>query len=305
MFVEVAANGIPRLTLVTTKQFLKARTPGAYTACRTVNHRRRLLALDHHVDRLAESVRGLFPEAKSSPLLFSDTLKPKFVDVVRVGIDFYQKQNASAFSEDANHDEEELKIILSVCENPATKELFLDGYVSPLVTPKIDRCIVELCGVPRHAAEIKSAQWISDREPLEQRKSKDAEEIVLMDEDGRIYEGITSNFCVVTRDDNGAPMVITAPEHTILEGTVLHLVLRVCEEKLKLKTYREFPRIDNAEQGEWLGAFICSTSRLVLPVKEIRFIEKKREKVELATDMFTKLIRDKLQQSLEEYSTEI
>ena len=86
-------------------------------------------------------------------------------------------------------------------------------------------------------------------------------EVLLMDTDGSILEGMSSNFGVI---QNGA--LVTAEEGVLL-GSVRGLVLSVCECEgvgVELRA----PNVSEADT--WEGAFISSTSRLLLPIDEMR-----------------------------------
>ena len=91
--------------------------------------------------------------------------------------------------------------------------------------------------------------------------------MVLRDEEGRLYEGLSSNFYVVTADPEHGDTVVTAPEGAVLRGTIQATVLRLCMQA-GLRTAFDFPRL--AEAATWRGAFLTSTSRLVLPVARLR-----------------------------------
>jgi hypothetical protein len=118
-------------------------------------------------------------------------------------------------------------------------------------------------------------------------------EIILSDSHTHnFYEGLSSNFfAVVYNPDKKEPLVITAPLHYVLEGTILKIVKMVCErDKIDFQFW--FPNANDADQ--WEGAFITSklfrfyrstsvitdinlslfisgTSRLVLPIELIKF----------------------------------
>ena len=95
-------------------------------------------------------------------------------------------------------------------------------------------------------------------------------EIILSDEDGNLYEGLSSNFFII----NPAGFIQTAPPSSILPGTVMN---RICKEewlnKFGMKIVYECPRVE--EICGWRGAFITSTSRLILPIHEIVEVENK------------------------------
>lgn len=87
------------------------------------------------------------------------------------------------------------------------------------------------------------------------------------------FEGLTSNFFVLTTTTDskdgskGEVVVETAPSGTVLEGTIARLVRKACEE-LGLRCLERHP--DFYQMVRWTAPFITSTSRLVLPVVEVR-----------------------------------
>eukprot|EP00960_Hanusia_phi_P004119 121107-Hanusia_phi.AAC.2 len=127
--------------------------------------------------------------------------------------------------------------------------------------------------------------------------SEEGREGELRVEQGKLFEGLSSNFFVLKRDQEGNPTLITASEPNfsvyyfhlnlaggdgVLLGTVRGLALKLCE-GLGIKVVEEAPslqvssrrgrrgpdgrRQDVAESEE---VFISSTSRWVLPVGEVR-----------------------------------
>lgn len=93
-------------------------------------------------------------------------------------------------------------------------------------------------------------------------------EIVLVDSEDRIYEGMASNFLAVRRDEYGQPVVMCAGLKHVLLGTILRLLVDICE-KHHITIDWNFPRLQDAREGKWEGCFITSTSRLLLPVETI------------------------------------
>jgi branched-chain amino acid aminotransferase len=81
---------------------------------------------------------------------------------------------------------------------------------------------------------------------------------LLLDDDGNVREGATSNFYVV-RDG----LLIVPPAADILDGVTLQIVLRLAEEAAIRVERRTLPL---AELPAWEEAFLTSTSRHVLPL---------------------------------------
>mmetsp|Transcript_30970 Transcript_30970/g.38240 ORF Transcript_30970/g.38240 Transcript_30970/m.38240 type:complete len:131 (+) Transcript_30970:548-940(+) len=87
----------------------------------------------------------------------------------------------------------------------------------------------------------------------------DTNEMLLAD-GGKLFEGLSSNFYAVK---NGK--VITADEG-ILKGTVRRLILKVCQDQ-NIPVVLQPPEVQDIKK--WDGAFLSSTSRLLLPLTEL------------------------------------
>ncbi|KAF9585205.1 hypothetical protein BGW38_003425 [Lunasporangiospora selenospora] len=92
---------------------------------------------------------------------------------------------------------------------------------------------------------------------------KDTNESLLMDEKTQnLYEGLSSNLYVLHKDQR---TILTAPLDSVLQGTILKVVLNTCNEE-NIPVDFTFPNLKQID--EWEGAFISSTSRLVLPIEK-------------------------------------
>ena len=73
---------------------------------------------------------------------------------------------------------------------------------------------------------------------------------------GKVYEGLLTNFYVITFDKNSnKAVVMTAPHGSVLEGTSCWLVEQVCQ-KLGIHMVWQHPNIHDIKS--WNGAFISS-----------------------------------------------
>lgn len=98
-----------------------------------------------------------------------------------------------------------------------------------------------------------------DRAALEEDLSKDMNEALLLDEASQnLYEGLSSNFFVF---DHKSQSVVTAPLDSVLQGTILKVVLAVCE-KQKIPVEFKFPNLRDIDH--WEGAFITSKEAFLL-----------------------------------------
>lgn len=140
-------------------------------------------------------------------------------------------------------------------------------HLSPLNAPREPPVKVLIRESHRSNAVAKDSQWVREAERLESEWPKDVEEVILMDK-GSLLEGVSSNFYVV---QEGA--LVTA-DQGILEGTVRNRIVTLCQKyEIPLKLQAPAAR----EWGQWKGAFITSTSRLVLPVDQLTFGDKPAE----------------------------
>ena len=106
-----------------------------------------------------------------------------------------------------------------------------------------------------------AARRIRQRQGLEDQKPAHVDEVVLIAPgSGALPEGTQTNFFAV-RDGT----LFTAGDG-VLEGTVRRVVLEVCaRDGIPV----EFVAPNVADVMDWEGAFVSSTSRLVLPIDEI------------------------------------
>jgi len=236
---------------------------GAYTTARTVNQKS-VFEFETHVKRTASSFQEIFHSLQNSALVQEfgkeENLRERMAASMSTAIcDFY-----SNFPE---HEERELKLtVLATVQSSDVPEygaeLVPELYCHACLLPDIpSRPIkVEIRGQPRENALAKDSQWVRDRKSLQNLVAPDANEMILRDEDGFLYEGGQTNFYAIIDG-----VVYTAGEG-VLEGTVRRLLLEVCE-KNTIPVVLEPPNIRGIES--WEGALISSTSRLALPIDEI------------------------------------
>ncbi|GJJ73404.1 hypothetical protein EMPS_05762 [Entomortierella parvispora] len=258
---------------------------GAYTAMRTSEHRG-IMDFSCHVNRLANSLSQIQfsvaamdtekveqdkeeegeleeqgneqQEVAEALAQFRDakTLKPLMTDLVREGLRDYYGQ----VPEESTLGEAKVTVLCSWDSNNRSP-IFI-AHVEPLKAPKERRCKVMVHGSPRHHATAKDSKWVRDRSKLEADLSKDTNEALLLDEESQdLYEGLSSNFCIY---DRKLQSLVTAPLYSVLLGTILKMVIAVCEQE-KIPILYKFPNLKNIQ--DWEGAFISSTSRLVLPIE--------------------------------------
>lgn len=77
-----------------------------------------------------------------------------------------------------------------------------------------------------------------------------------MDDKEQLYEGIASNFLAV-KTMNDKPIVMCANLDHILLGSILKIVITICE-KHNIEFEWTFPKLQDAKNGKWVGCFITS-----------------------------------------------
>ncbi|RKP19204.1 D-aminoacid aminotransferase-like PLP-dependent enzyme [Rozella allomycis CSF55] len=130
--------------------------------------------------------------------------------------------------------------------------------------PPPESCQVEFDVFQRTNVNVKSSEWtFRNRQIFETKKSVDSNEVILIDEAGKVHEGLSSNFFVIKGNT-----VFTAPLDSVLVGSIQTCVINICRRK-SIKLVFEHPLISDREN--WDGAFITSTSRLILPINNMLF----------------------------------
>ncbi|GAB4821805.1 hypothetical protein N2152v2_008851 [Parachlorella kessleri] len=168
-------------------------------------------------------------------------------------------QNGSAAVSDSAAEPPELKLtVLVTWEQEQGSHVW--AHVSALPARPRPPVKAQVRGAPRSNALAKDSEWVRQRKALEAGKPADVNEVLLADPSGRVLEGSTSNFFAVV-----GGVVHTAGEG-VLEGTVRAVALDVARRE-GIPVVLEAPRLQDIDL--WEGAFISSTSRLVLPLDEL------------------------------------
>lgn len=189
-------------------------------------------------------------------------------------------------------------LLLAQLRGQAAAPFCLLTHVTPLPARRAPPIIVHVAGAPRHNAAAKDSEWVRQRTSLEAAKPAHVEEVLLFDDGSAASEGAVgavtgaagaagagSTAAAAAAAHSGGPVLegtqtnvfallddgrlYTAGEG-ILEGTVRRLVLEVCSkgDSSLPEVVLEAPRLADV-RGRWIGAFLSSTSRLVLPIDEV------------------------------------
>ncbi|ETV70966.1 hypothetical protein H257_13699 [Aphanomyces astaci] len=230
---------------------------GVYSAARTVNSKF-VFALDSHLKRLVQPTKAIVKDASDDEL--ARRVAPRVLATLRAAMDDLKSHHTLP-------DDQEFKLTMIMQPFPtATKMTDVVGdhgdvfcHVGLLHPKESSNVKVEVAGQPRSNPLVKDLQWAKDRQALYDAMTPGTEEIILMDPTTRrLYEGSQTNFFVV---QNNA--VVTA-EEGILKGTMRDLVLESCA-TLKIPVELRSPSLD--EVDEWSGAFVTSTSRVLMPIQ--------------------------------------
>eukprot|EP00123_Amoebidium_parasiticum_P012083 comp21100_c0_seq1/m.28494 comp21100_c0_seq1/g.28494 ORF comp21100_c0_seq1/g.28494 comp21100_c0_seq1/m.28494 type:complete len:385 (-) comp21100_c0_seq1:447-1601(-) len=280
----VAKNGGEFLdTPISEKDFLLTFPRGAYTTARTVNGDS-VFDYDFHVRRLSESVKLMLQTNKEKGVgevdpkegAFGDVhlacdpayLRPQLTHLLSCAVRRYHDlAPTQSHSNDGLDDvtqahvgECKLTILVSWGDESHSVGGSYDIFAHVVAMPPVPRPPVRVLvhGSPRENPHAKDSQWVRDRQALDQNKPSDVNEILLVDDQGSIAEGMSSNFFAVTLDG-----VVETADEGILKGTVRDVTLQVCRD-LGIPVRLCNPQLQDINQ--WQGAFITSTSRLVLPI---------------------------------------
>jgi branched-chain amino acid aminotransferase len=148
------------------------------------------------------------------------------------------------------------------CPQNAPEQLILS--IEPYTPPSEDiiQTGIRVITVPnsaRHDAAAKTTDWLHDREQIEKNLPPGVYTALLMDAEGFLLEGVSSNFYAVLND-----RIHTAGEG-VLAGIAQQIVFEVAPAILPLHMQavhlRDIPRLSEA--------FITSSSRGIMPVVQI------------------------------------
>jgi len=238
-------------TFQSSEDLLSHEPRGAYTTGRTVN-RNSVLEFDFHVNRLSESFNTIFEKQ----LLENQSLAPILLASLNLGVASFTSQNPNI-----SH---EMKLTLFLTK-PSENEANLFTHVTEL--PSFPESVtVEARRAERHNPTIKDTEWVRLRKKLEELKSPESNDVLLVTDTGDILEGSQSNFFAV--DEEGT--LQTAPDDLVLPGTIRNIVISAAKE-IGIPVSMVAPKVEDATS--WSSCFLTSSSRLLLPVNEVLFPE--------------------------------
>eukprot|EP00455_Lapot_gusevi_P049928 TRINITY_DN7165_c0_g1_i1.p1 TRINITY_DN7165_c0_g1~~TRINITY_DN7165_c0_g1_i1.p1 ORF type:complete len:328 (-),score=62.69 TRINITY_DN7165_c0_g1_i1:161-1144(-) len=264
-------------TELNSSDFLLRYPRGAYTTARTVN-RNSIFEFSFHVNRLVESTVSMIQKESEKEvelqelktITSNETLRPVLLECLRTSFHKFDEVHPE-------HKQNELKVtILVTWHTPQALPSEDQKVGSESITYDIFTHLTLLGAIPRPPIKVqirhadrkqydvaKDSQWVRDRKRLEEDKPKDVNEIILMDDEGELLEGMSSNFYVLKQG------VLQTAEQHILKGTVRDLLLHMCAQQ-NIPVSLQAPCI--SDWATWDAAFISSTSRLLLPINELTFV---------------------------------
>ncbi|PWH13006.1 MAG: hypothetical protein DDG60_11375 [Anaerolineae bacterium] len=213
---------------------------GLYSTFRTYAGRRKVLGLEMHLDRLYAPLPALGIRALSSP----------------AGLRAALREVLAAFPAE----EARVRVTLSTTQEAGTLFLALEPLRAPDETVYQHGVRVMFAPVERKTPRLKTTAFIGESEAARAFLQQSGAYEALMTRNGKILEGLTSNFYAVR-----AGTIFTAREGILL-GVTRRYVLRLARANGIGIAYRP-PRVD--ELAAWDEAFITSSGRGVVPVTQI------------------------------------
>ncbi|MCX7755703.1 MAG: aminotransferase class IV [Anaerolineales bacterium] len=213
---------------------------GLYSTFRTYAGRTKVLGLEMHLHRLYDPLPALGIRAQVSPSELRAAL--------REGLRDFPAQEAR------------VRVTVSTTEGAGMVFMALEPLKAPDETVYQRGVRVILSPVERKTPRLKTTSFIGESDSARQMLLQSGAYEALMMRNGRILEGLTSNFYAVK---NG--VIITAREGILL-GVTRRYVLRLARSNGIGIEYRP-PRVE--ELPTWDEAFITSSGRGVVPVTEV------------------------------------
>jgi len=213
---------------------------GAYTTFRTYEHDK-ALRLEAHLIRLSETAQLAGEPLGYDPL----DIRPYICEI----LDHYP-------------DEQDLRIriVIDLHQNPGETYLMSEPLKTPSEKDYRDGIKLVTCDHQRINPKAKLTRSIPGAQEIREGFDEDVHEALMLDEDGCILEGLTSNFFAVFKSE------LWTNEEAVLSGVTRSLVIEVAE-NAGLKINFQSLKLEMA--GEFEEAFITSSSRAILPVVQI------------------------------------
>ncbi len=235
-----------------------------YEALSVVN--KRAIFLDDHITRLFNSCIGIHLRHNFR----RSEIKQSIIDLIKID----KIESAS------------IRILIIGGDNP---QLFIT-YTKKITYPDThysEGVFVTTYEGERLFPKYKTSNLLLSYVALEDAKSKNAFEALLVNRDGYIFEGTRSNFYGFKNNK-----LYTADKENVLEGITRTRILEASEE-LEIEVVMRAPLLDEIRRNKFDEVFISSTSMAAMPIRKI-------DDTEFPSDFtrtlkFMKMIREKEQ----------
>lgn len=246
------------------KQLLLTRPRSAYTVMRT-HQQTHVFELDMHLTRLHDSIRSIQFDSHPPSLDMLRQNTKLVEDTLLALLNRYLRQYYNQSYQG------ECKIAVLIYPDPTQDHVWMECHLSPLSIMDVSKPVsVELHLAHRSSATTKDSQWVHERQQIEMWTGE-ANEMILMDAEGSLYEGGSSNFFAVTK----AGTIETAPLDSVLPGTMQKLVLDLVPQLARSKDFEgvkvdfKCPTVQRLKQGDYKACFLTSTSRPVVVIEKV------------------------------------
>lgn len=126
-----------------------------------------------------------------------------------------------------------------------------------------------ILGPPRQVPIAKDSGWVQTRQYLEKIKPPGAAEVLLATSDGKILEGLVTNFYVIWEGDNGKVILQTAGMHEgVAWGTMRKRILEAAKE-LGIEIVETAPPTSVDSRNRWRECFISNSLRGLQPIERV------------------------------------
>ncbi len=213
---------------------------GAYTTFRTFNHWN-ALHLDDHFRRLEET----------SELINGKQSVDK--DNIRIVL----KQLLQQYEEIS---ELRIRLTLDLVKFPGDLYIMVEPLAVPTANMYSNGVKTITVALSRSNPKAKATSFIGQSATLRNKYPGDINESLMVDQQGYILEGISSNFFAIKNGE------IWTNDRDVLSGITRKIVM---EEALAENLVMHYESVKTSEIGELDEAFITSSSRAVLPVVKI------------------------------------
>lgn len=212
---------------------------GAYTTFRTFG-RYQVLSLTEHLNRLEETSR-----LAGAPVIIN---RPVIKQALH-----------QAFS-DYPYDEKRVRIILDLFKIPGTFYILIEELMVPDREDYEHGVKVITHFMQRENPQAKLTGFIKTAASVREELPEGIHEVVMIGKDHRALEGLSSNFFGVKNGE------IWTAGQDVLSGITRQMILKIIAHQ-RIPLVLQGIRIE--EMGELDEAFLTSTSRSVLPIREI------------------------------------